>query len=121
MTRGMASYKNSLRLSREAKRRRTGTCSECGGVTRYNGRNGRAVSDLCHTCSSRRQGDYQRQFIGTGWRQRELFSLLEGGERRFTELRDSLGVSSGYMAVMLNRQMKHGLVVRVRRGVYRLP
>lgn len=39
------------RASREAKRRRTGVCRECGGVTRYNG-HGRAVSDLCATCAN---------------------------------------------------------------------
>lgn len=39
-------------LSRAAKRRRTGTCRECGGVTRYNGQHGKAVSDLCKNCNN---------------------------------------------------------------------
>ena len=44
------------RQSREAKRRRTGICRECGGVTLYNGRKkGTAVSTLCAACSRRLQ------------------------------------------------------------------
>lgn len=41
-------------LSREAKRRRTGTCEVCGGVTRYNGRDG-PVSRICNSCSAQQQ------------------------------------------------------------------
>jgi len=38
--------------SREAKRRRTGTCALCGGVTRYAG-HGKVVSDTCETCNNK--------------------------------------------------------------------
>lgn len=38
------------RLSREAKRRRTGICVDCGGLTRYNGTNGQDVSKRCASC-----------------------------------------------------------------------
>lgn len=43
-----------LLASREAKRRRTGTCVDCGGVTRYNG-HGRESSERCASCSRAKQ------------------------------------------------------------------
>lgn len=43
------SYETTLRLSREAKRRRTGTCVDCGAITRYDGR--RSASERCVPCS----------------------------------------------------------------------
>jgi len=41
-------------------------------------------------------------------------------ERRYGELRDLLGVSSGYTSQLLNRLMRHGLIERVGRGRYRV-
>lgn len=40
-------------LSREAKRRRVGVCSDCGGETRYGGRRA-PVSRICFRCSEKR-------------------------------------------------------------------
>src|SRR3990172_857896 len=40
--------------SREAKRRRTGICKDCGGQTPYHGKRGKTVSDLCRACSLER-------------------------------------------------------------------
>jgi len=42
------------RQSREAKRRRTGTCEDCGAETRYNGHAENGASHLCLPCSNKR-------------------------------------------------------------------
>lgn len=42
-------------LSREAKRRRTGTCLDCGAVTKYNGHE-HGVSPRCPTCAAIERG-----------------------------------------------------------------
>jgi hypothetical protein len=47
-------YENNLRFSREAKKKRRGVCADCGGETRYNGRNGRVVSERCASCARKR-------------------------------------------------------------------
>lgn len=36
--------------SLEAKRRRTGTCGDCGGTTRYNGHKNKGASERCKAC-----------------------------------------------------------------------
>jgi hypothetical protein len=52
---GNPCYAAGLVASREAKRRRTGTCVECGATTRYAGK-GSAVSERCGACGSARGG-----------------------------------------------------------------
>jgi len=46
--------------SRATKRRRTGTCRECGGETRYSGKHGEAVSNLCLRCWRRLEQELRR-------------------------------------------------------------
>ncbi len=47
-----ASNENTLRKSREAKRKRTGVCSQCGGETRYSGhKSNDYVSTVCNSCA----------------------------------------------------------------------
>ena len=41
-------------LSRAAKKRRAGVCEDCGGPTRYGGRNGQPVSSVCARCNRAR-------------------------------------------------------------------
>jgi hypothetical protein len=52
-------YENSLRRSREAKRRRRGICVDCGVETRYAG-HGKNVSDRCVPCANRHNGEERR-------------------------------------------------------------
>jgi hypothetical protein len=112
-----------LRQSREAKRRRTGVCATCGGPTRYSGGSGAdSVSRTCQRCNAIASGELQRQRAGQGPMQQQLYTLLaDRGPLRFVEIRAELGLSSGYVAAFLDRERKTGRIVRVRRGVYRMP
>lgn len=47
-------------LSRDRKRARKGTCTECGGPTSYNGRNGQAISTICGSCSRSKKHEKRR-------------------------------------------------------------
>lgn len=107
---------NNRRASREAKRRRTGTCEDCGATTRYNGHKGKPVSRICNPCAARRSGLAQR---GTGLRMQQLLDLLSHGPLRFTEIHTGLGISKQNMGWLVGRAMKYGLVERPERGVYR--
>lgn len=108
-------YDNNLRDSRDRKREVRGTCEDCGGVTRYSGTKGKRISSLCAGCSAKRTGLALR---GTGHVHSEALAFLRQ-PRTFSELRDHLGVSNGYVSQMLyTRLMRYGLVRRVKRGVY---
>ena len=107
--------------ARERKRRMTGICEDCGGVTRYNG-HGERVSRRCAACGLRLSGEAQKAKAGTGPLQLRLHALLAAeGELRFMAIAVALGITSGHTNVMLLRELKAGRVVRVRRGVYALP
>lgn len=115
MVRGQASYENTLRLSREAKRRRTGTCKECGATTRYNGGKDKPVSDLCAKCAAEKSGRARR---GTGGNMERVMRMLAEPCSR-SDLHEALGISYGVLDVTLNRLLGYGLIERVSRGVYR--
>jgi transposase-like protein len=102
--------------SREAKRRRTGTCSECGALTRYNGHSA-PVSTLCQRCANRRNGAARR---GQGPRQRELLALLAAGPMRFAAIRDTLGTTHDHLSPLLHQLHRDGYIVRLERGLYAL-
>lgn len=109
-------YANDLRLSREAKRRRTGTCVDCGATTRYNG-HGVAVSARCVACANARRGEATR---GQGFRQQQIATLLASGTMRFCEIREALGASGQLTSILLRRAVRYGIIRRVSRGVYAL-
>ncbi len=112
-------YQRDLRMSREAKRRRRGTCERCGGETRYNGDTVNGPSRVCRSCATRENG---QRLAGTGARQRQLYAILSAaGEARYSSIRDALGVSNRHAAVLLTIETQAGRIERVRRGVYRLP
>ena len=109
-------YERTLRQSREAKRRRRGTCEDCGAETRYNGTTINGPSRFCLKCSARRNGEEAR---GSGPMQSRLHELLEvSGELRCAAVARILGITTNYAMVLLLREIEHGRVVRVRRGVY---
>jgi hypothetical protein len=108
-------YERNLRLSREAKRRRTGTCSDCGAVTRYGGRKGEPVSERCFKCAAVLAGKTKR---GKGSVNRRVLLYLRK-PRRYSEIRDHFGLSDGMANLTLQRLLRYGLVERVERGVYR--
>jgi hypothetical protein len=107
-----------LRSSREAKRRRTGTCEDCGAVTRYGGQKGRPVSLLCVSCAQKRAQGPRR---GTGTTQARILDFIGADEHRFMEIVSGCGLGKGPTIAVLHRLMKIGLVERPRRGVYRKP
>lgn len=107
-----------LRSSREAKRRRTGTCEDCGGVTRYGGKRGEPVSRLCPSCSQTRANAPRR---GTGPTQARVLAFIGADERRYMEIVDACGLGKGPTIAHLDRLLRHGLIERPRRGVYRKP
>jgi hypothetical protein len=107
------SYETDRRLSREAKRRRTGICEDCGAVTRYTG-HGQDVSPHCVPCGKRRGGLAQRGRGKVG----EVLAYLDQ-PRRYSEIRDHFGMTSQYLSQMLyGRLLRRGDVVRLSRGVY---
>ena len=115
-------YRERLALSSNAaKKRRTGTCSECGGETRYNGHNGVAISTLCAGCGSAKGAATQRERLaGNGPMQMRLRALLVDGPLRFSDIRDALGTPNGHTGNLLHRLVKHGKIARISRGLYRL-
>ena len=116
--RSRAAYENGLRLAREAKRKRTGTCRVCGTTTRYNGK-GKAVSDICLRCAAKETGAKVRG--KKGHRQGALRALMaDGVARRHGEIAQALGLSNlNYMSQLIDRGLEHGYIERVSRGVYR--
>lgn len=115
--RSEASKEVQRRLSREAKRRRVGTCEDCGAATRYNGRTINGASRLCCPCANRRIGHAKR---GTGFREQQLLAFLGDETRGFMEIVRALQLPRPQAAnPMLARLMKYGLVERVGYGKYR--
>jgi biotin operon repressor len=110
-------YEQSLRLSREAKRRVRGTCVDCGAETKYDG-HGRRAALRCSVCAHRKSGETQR---GTGRTQARILALLANGPMRFGEIQEALGTYSGFVANHVHRLRKYGLIVRLERGLYALP
>ena len=106
-----------LRLAREYKRRRRGMCEDCGTETRYNGRSVNGPSRYCLTCANQRLG---RETRGQGSVVSRILALLVTGPRRFSEIRDALGLDSNNTTTALYRLHKYGLIVRPSRGVYAL-
>jgi hypothetical protein len=105
-------------LSREAKRRRCGTCEECGAETRYGGKPGMAVARLCLRCANVKKGLERR---GNGFRQQKLHTLLAAnGEMRFSDIVSAFGISSQQVFGLLLREREAGRVKRVARGRYGL-
>jgi hypothetical protein len=112
--RSRASYENSLRASREAKRRRIGICKDCGAETRYNGHRG-STSEFCVDCAAKRIGEKLR---GTGSLNRRIIDYL-AEERRYMDICRRFDRTTPQMASQLNRLVRYGLIVRIRRGVYK--
>jgi hypothetical protein len=119
-----AATENNRRTSREAKRRRTGTCVDCGAGTSYSGHSEwpmhpNGASLRCPACSKVSTGLKQR---GSGHRQRQLVELLEVHERlTYMEIVGHLGTNKNHVGQLLARMRKHGIIVRVGYGVYSLP
>ena len=72
-----------LACSREAKARRTGICADCGGPTRYNGRQRQprrpktAVSIRCAACSLARLNSPQAIAERTVWSQEKIVEAIQ--------------------------------------------
>lgn len=113
-----SALENSRRTSREAKRRRTGTCVDCGAVTRYHGR-GRGVSERCLSCAAALNAASK---IGNGEQQAAFLGLLaEHGTLRFSEAARLMGRRPQWIGQLVHRLLRHGKIRRVSRGVYALP
>lgn len=106
------------RLSREAKRRRTGTCAECGQPTRYNGHTVDGASRYCADCGPAVGGQLTRErTLGKGPVQARVLAFC-ATPRRCSEIRAELGTTEGHVNQLLHRLVRHGLLTRVARGVY---
>jgi hypothetical protein len=106
-------YRRELGYSRRLKESYRGSCRECGAST--TGCNGPGTAPLlCYRCSAKVVGKAQ---IGTGPMQKRLFAFLKK-ERGWSEIRDHLGVSNGYTAAMLDRNLRNGTIVKISRGRY---
>jgi hypothetical protein len=105
----------SRRLSREAKRRRTGTCIDCGAVTRYAGKSS-AVSTRCPACGNRALGLSKR---GKGVFTEAALAAMRERPLREAEVAQAALVSRGYARNMIHRLTRYGLIERVERGLYR--
>jgi hypothetical protein len=92
----------------------TGTCSVCGTVTRYSGRPGKTVSEMCRPCSNRVRGLEQR---GKEGKTAEVLAYL-AEPRRISDIREHFAMSHQYAHALLHRLMDYGMVERVERGVY---
>lgn len=105
------------KTSREAKRRRTGRCVDCGATTHYSG--GQAPSERCVRCANHANGLARR---GKGKHATRIKALIRenGGTATFTQI---LGLFPyrGFAGQELNRLVRYGVLLRVRRGVYTLP
>jgi hypothetical protein len=116
------SMETTLRLSREAKRRRTGQCENCGGPTKYAGYREKRTSPVCQNCAPEVYGPiYRAKYIGKGKNITHLLELLADGPMRYIEICDALGIERDAMGMLLGRAVRHGLIERVSRGLYRLP
>ncbi len=114
--RSQASIEKSRRLSREAKRRRTGICESCGNPTSYNGLTNNGPSRVCRPCSAVERGLAKR---GTGSAETAILAFIAKDERRLFEIAAGVGITWNHAHVTLHRLMRYGMVERPRRGVYR--
>ena len=105
--------------SRDAKRRRHGTCVTCGAQTNYGGKKHYPVGMYCQSCAGRLGGLANREKNGVYYH-RLVEVLGRHGEMRYSELRDATGISSQYMGEFVKRHVRYGTIVRIRRGVYAL-
>lgn len=111
-------YDTAQTMSREAKRRRTGQCVDCGATTRYGGQaKTRTVSTRCVPCAQARIRAARRALRGTGPTQQKALIYLSQ-PRTYSELRDHLGITSGHTSFLLHKLLEYGLIERVSRGVY---
>lgn len=94
-----------------------GVCEICGAPT--TGSDGRALAPT--RCVHHNHGaEVSRQRAGTRGVVHDILVLIGDGLDRYSELRDSLEVSSGYMAVELNRLLSSGFIERISWGRYQL-
>jgi hypothetical protein len=93
-----------------------GACVDCGAPV--DGSN-RDKSLVCSTCAPDHYGQARlQQRRPRGPVAAETLAFLTT-PRRFSEIRDHLGITSGHMGVTLNRLCnRYGLIRRVARGVY---
>jgi hypothetical protein len=114
------SAQNRRAASRKYKAAKAGECVDCGAETKYAGRkyNGKWVSLRCHNCANKKVAALK---IGRGPNQdalRRFLALKQEATR--AEMIDAIGIKPEGLAPLVNRAMKQGWLVRVRRGVYRL-
>lgn len=113
-------YQRELAAARALKDRYSGTCERCGGPT--SGSNGRAAAPpVCAACAPGVYGPrYAAQLRGRGPTVARVLDFMgDGVEHRFMEIARGCGVSSDHVGQILIRLRRFGLVVRVRRGVYK--
>lgn len=108
-------YERHLEASREAKRRRKGTCVDCGGPTSYAGKGDAAVSLRCRVCGPRYNGERAR---GTGPSQRMILEELERAGRITRQRILELGIQRDSVSPLIASLMRNGQIVRVGRGIY---
>ncbi|HVM69553.1 MAG TPA: hypothetical protein VM204_06925 [Gaiellaceae bacterium] len=110
-------YERDLVASREAKKRRTGTCERCGGPTRYAGKTN-SVSPVCADCAPAEYGPKMAaKRRGRGPVAEKALAFLTE-PRRFVDLVRHLGVTENQASVLLHRLLRYGLIRRISRGVY---
>jgi hypothetical protein len=67
-------------LSNEAKKRRVGSCVDCGAQTRYHGRDGKGVSERCHACAAVLRGKEM-----TKWTEEKVIAAIHDWNRTYGE------------------------------------
>lgn len=115
--RSKESHENTLRLSREAKRKRTGTCRVCGGETRYAGKKGNAVSVQCKHCAAGAMRELNIARRGTGPTISRVLAYLSE-PRSVSQVSAKMKITREHASVQLRRLIRYGKVRRVSRGVY---
>lgn len=107
------------RLSRDAKRCRTGVCIVCAGKTRL--AKGGVPADVCGICAPDHYGPlFSRARKGRGPVTERCRELLAAGPKRRLTLQQELGITSDHTGVLLNRLLRQGYIERVGRGRYQL-
>jgi hypothetical protein len=102
---------------REYKRKKKGTCQDCGTTINYNGHHPGGIGKHCIKCSRKRTGLLQRDH---GPVIDKVIEYLKDGEKRFSEMQYDLDIKRNRMGALLGKLIKHGKIIRVRRGVYQL-
>lgn len=113
-------YAEHLRvLSRDAKRRRTGTCKQCGGTTHLTKTGG--LAEICGTCAPDYYAPiYRDALIGRGPITERARELLADGPKPRSYLRSALGLTQAHVSVLLVCLQKQGYVERAGPGLYQL-